>query len=81
MFDIGFFEFSLVVLVALLVIGPERLPSAARTLGLWIGHGKLMIAKFNRELDNEIAEAELQKELRKQSEPSPTVVNDTKEIS
>jgi len=79
MLDIGFFEFALVVLVTLLVLGPERLPGAARTLGLWIAHGKLMVAKFNRELDNEIAEAELQKELLKQSE-SPSI-NESKDAS
>ena len=37
MFDIGFWELSLLALVALLVVGPERLPKLARTAGLWIG--------------------------------------------
>ncbi|MCM2321560.1 MAG: Sec-independent protein translocase protein TatB, partial [Pseudomonas sp.] len=37
MFDVGFSELLLVALVALLVLGPERLPGAARTAGLWIG--------------------------------------------
>ncbi|HSO80570.1 MAG TPA: twin-arginine translocase TatA/TatE family subunit, partial [Chromatiaceae bacterium] len=37
MFDIGFLEMVLVGVVALLVVGPERLPKLARTAGLWMG--------------------------------------------
>ena len=37
MFDIGFPELMIVSVVALLVLGPERLPEALRTLGLWFG--------------------------------------------
>ena len=37
MFDIGFSELILIGVVALLVIGPERLPVAARVAGLWVG--------------------------------------------
>ncbi|MEE8077677.1 MAG: twin-arginine translocase TatA/TatE family subunit, partial [Pseudomonadales bacterium] len=37
MFEIGFPELMLIAVVGLLVIGPERLPEALRTLGLWFG--------------------------------------------
>ena len=37
MFDIGFWELTIIGVVALLVIGPERLPRVARTAGLWLG--------------------------------------------
>ena len=37
MFDIGGLELLLIAVVGLLVIGPERLPEALRTLGLWLG--------------------------------------------
>ena len=37
MFDIGFAELLLIAVVGLLVIGPERLPSAIRTTSLWLG--------------------------------------------
>ncbi len=37
MFDIGFLELVVVAVVALLVVGPERLPRLARTAGLWRG--------------------------------------------
>ncbi|HAR30669.1 MAG TPA: twin-arginine translocase subunit TatB, partial [Gammaproteobacteria bacterium] len=37
MFEVSFQELLLVAIVALVVLGPERLPSALRTLGLWLG--------------------------------------------
>lgn len=37
MLDIGFLELMLIGIVGLLVLGPERLPRAARTTGMWIG--------------------------------------------
>ncbi|MCY3639500.1 MAG: Sec-independent protein translocase protein TatB, partial [Gammaproteobacteria bacterium] len=45
MFDIGFPELMLVAIVGLLVIGPNRLPEALRTLGLWLGR---MRRSFNK---------------------------------
>ncbi|MTD17913.1 twin-arginine translocase subunit TatB [Pseudomonas sp. CCM 7891] len=56
MFDIGFSELLLVGLVALLVLGPERLPIAARNAGLWLGRAKramnMLKAQVTQELDN-----------------------------
>ena len=43
MFDIGFWELSLIAVIALLILGPERLPRAARELGLWVGKSKKMV--------------------------------------
>ena len=40
MFDIGFLELVVVGVVALLVVGPERLPKLARTAGLWMGRAR-----------------------------------------
>ncbi len=57
MFDIGFSELLLVGLVGLLVLGPERLPIAARNAGLWLGRAKramnMLKAQVTQELDNE----------------------------
>ena len=57
MFDIGFSELLLVGLVALLVLGPERLPVAARNAGVWLGRAKRAMntlkAQVTLELDNE----------------------------
>ena len=43
MFDVGFSELVMVGLVALLVIGPERLPKVARLAGFWLGKSRSMI--------------------------------------
>lgn len=70
MFDIGFFELLLLGVVGLLVLGPERLPVVARTIGLWIGKIKGMITSVQTDIEREIQnhevmlrEAELTKEL------------------
>ena len=44
MFDIGFWELSIIGIVALLVIGPERLPAVARTVGKYVGRANRFIA-------------------------------------
>ena len=59
MFDIGFWEMSLIALIALIVLGPERLPSAARTVGLWIGHARRMVADVKSDINREIKASEL----------------------
>ena len=54
MFDIGFIELILVAVVALLVIGPERLPAAARVLGKWAGIAKGLVNHVKEEIDREV---------------------------
>ena len=54
MFGISFSELLLVGLVALLVLGPERLPGAARTAGLWIGRLKRSFNTIKQEVEREI---------------------------
>ncbi len=54
MFDIGFWELVLIGVVALLVVGPERLPKLARTAGLWIGRGRRMLSSVKAEIDREL---------------------------
>ena len=54
MFGISFSELLLVGLVALLVLGPERLPGAARTAGLWIGRLKRSFNSIKMEVEREI---------------------------
>lgn len=53
MFDLGFWELALVALVALIVIGPERLPQVMRTTGMWLGRLKGMTLTVREELENE----------------------------
>lgn len=63
MFDVGFSELLLVALVALLVLGPERLPGAARTAGLWIGRLKRSFAAIKSEVEREIGADEIRLQL------------------
>jgi len=68
MFDIGFLELVIVGIIGLLVLGPERLPVAARTLGKWIGRARRMTSQFTKEIDRQIEIDELKAELKKQGE-------------
>lgn len=79
MFDIGFLELVLVGIIGLLVLGPERLPVAARTLGRWVGNAKRMMASISQEIDKQIEIEELKEELRKQGE-SLNINEDVKQI-
>ncbi|TLX54577.1 twin-arginine translocase subunit TatB [Stutzerimonas nosocomialis] len=63
MFDVGFTELMLVGLVALLVLGPERLPGAARTAGLWIGRLKRSFSTIKAEVEREIGADEIRRQL------------------
>ena len=64
MFDIGFSELLLVGLVALLVLGPERLPGAARTAGLWVGRIKRSFLSIKTEVEREIGADEIRRQLQ-----------------
>ena len=63
MFDIGFTELLLIGLVALFVLGPERLPGAVRTAGLWIGRAKRSFANIKAEVEREIGADEIRRQL------------------
>jgi sec-independent protein translocase protein TatB len=62
-FDIGFSELLLVGLVALIVFGPERLPGAARTAGLWIGRLKRSFSAIKAEVEREMGADEIRRQL------------------
>jgi len=81
MFDVGFWELSLIALVALLVIGPERLPKVARIAGLWIGRGRRMIGSVKADIEREIKAEELKEVLDKQAQSNPLeeILGDTQE--
>ena len=80
MFDVGMLELFLVAVVALLVVGPERLPKLARTAGMWIGRGRRFISTVRDDIDREMKADELRSILdkQKQSNPLHEVVEDTK---
>lgn len=63
MFDIGFPEFFLAAVIALLVLGPERLPAALRTLGLWVGRLRRSYYNVKTEIEREIGMDEVRRQL------------------
>ena len=63
MFDIGFPELALASIVALLVLGPERLPGALRTLGLWIGRLRRSYYSVKTEIEREIGMDDVRRQL------------------
>ena len=80
MFDVGFFELLLIAVVALLVVGPERLPKLARTAGMWLGRGRRFINSVKDDIDREIKADELKQILEKQKQNNPLheIIEDTK---
>ncbi len=68
MFDFGFGELLLLAIIALVVLGPERLPVAARLLGKWIRAARSQWNSVKAELENEIADEELRRNLREASD-------------
>lgn len=63
MFDIGFSEIFFIAIVALVVLGPERLPKAARFVGLWVRRGRAQWHSVKSELERELAAEELKRSL------------------
>ena len=63
MFDVGFFELLLIGIIALLVLGPERLPGAVRMVGLTIGRIKRGFADVKSQVEREIGADEIRQQL------------------
>jgi len=61
MFDVGFSEMLVIGLVALIVIGPERLPRVARTLGILAGRLQRYVADVKADINREVELDELHK--------------------
>lgn len=80
MFDVGFFELMILGVVALLVVGPERLPKMAHTAGKWLGKGRSMISSVKSEIEKEIKAEELKEILEKQKKqlnPLEEIIEET----
>lgn len=63
MFDVGFTELLLCFVVALVVLGPEKLPQLARTLGRWTGQARGYLRNLTAELDRETRLSDLKRQL------------------
>ena len=67
MFDIGFWELTIIAIVALIVIGPDKLPGVARTAGKWVGRTRRFVNQVKTDIDREVRQDELRKMLEKES--------------
>jgi sec-independent protein translocase protein TatB len=65
MLDFGFSEVLLTSVIALVVLGPERLPKVARQVGAWMGRARIMARQLSEQLDREVAAADVGKEIAK----------------
>ncbi|ROO31922.1 Sec-independent protein translocase protein TatB [Salinisphaera japonica] len=68
MFDIGFWELSVLAVIGLIVLGPERLPVVARTMGRWVGQAKHYMSALTSELEREVKADDIRREVREARE-------------
>ncbi|PRD37484.1 UNVERIFIED_CONTAM: tatB [Trichonephila clavipes] len=68
MFDVGFSELLLLAVIALVVLGPEKLPHAARMAGAWIGRIRRLLVSVQADIESEVAAAEMRERIRKEME-------------
>src|SRR5271167_4753393 len=61
MLDVGFSEILLTSAIALIVLGPERLPKVARQVGNWMGRARAMARQLTEQLEREVSADELMK--------------------
>lgn len=82
MFEIGFLELVLLGLVSLVVLGPERMPGAIRTVSLWIGRLRRSFNNVKQDIEREIGADEIRRQLRNEAimekfKQTKAQVNDT----
>ncbi len=68
MFDIGFWELTVLAIIGLIVLGPERLPVVARTMGRWVGQAKHYMSALTSELEREVKADDIRREVREARE-------------
>lgn len=68
MFDAGFWELGLIFVLALLVVGPERLPGLARKAGLWVGKARRFVANVRTDVEQEFRNEDLENMLNQQKD-------------
>ena len=68
MFDVGFSELFLVAVIGLLILGPEKLPQAAKTVGGWVRKIRTAASNLTSEIERELEVENLKKELANKNE-------------
>ena len=77
MFDIGFTEVTLIAVIGLLVIGPERLPRVAREIGLWVGRLRRYVAQVRADIEREVRADEIRELVNKPAQELKQAIKDT----
>ena len=73
MLDFGFSESLLTSVIALVVLGPERLPRVTRQVGKWAGRARAMARQLSEQLEREVNAADITKfESKPQAPPQPS---------
>lgn len=63
MFDMGFWEMSLIFVILLVVVGPDRLPGVIRTVGLWVGRARRIVSSVRHEVEQELRVSEIRRSI------------------
>ncbi len=79
MFEIGFAELFLLGVIALLVVGPDRLPGLARTVGVWVGKAQRMVGQVRADIEREVRADEIRKAAKEYS-PTAALADMRKEV-
>jgi sec-independent protein translocase protein TatB len=77
MFDIGFSEVLLIFVIALVVLGPEKLPRAASQVGRWVGRARAMARQFKEQLEEEVNLENVRKAHKEAAAKEETASKDT----
>ncbi len=70
MFDFGFWEFAIIAIITLIVVGPDKMPGLARKAGLYAGKFKKFITKIKTDINDELKADELKEHLSLKEEES-----------
>jgi len=80
MFDVGFAELFLLSLIGLLVLGPERLPRVARTIGGFVRKARASWTSLRRTIEMELAEADISEPIKKAKQEFKQIGKDLTDI-
>jgi sec-independent protein translocase protein TatB len=81
MLDFGFSEVLLTSAIALVVLGPEKLPKVARQVGNWMGRARLMARQLSEQLEREVNAEELLRQTSKPGASAPPLPPDSKPVA
>lgn len=81
MFDVGFAEIFLLALIGLMVLGPERLPGVARTVGGFVRKARASWVSLRNTIESELEEADLSAPIKKASEEFKQIGKDLTDVS